>query len=550
MGDSNDGMAGRAAGGFVSRTADDSIFSVMDKPQWGYALFDAGCWGYASVTISTLAPLVFVRRIRESTIVQRFAHDVWDGAEAEEQAVWHGVKGIEKQFVAHGRHGDAYLAGSRPYGLGLDHMHTDHDAYSSLAADWGNSTGDMGGLGVHNASGTWVMMVAVSTLAAGIACPILGALADRYSARKAVAFVTGALSIVFMTIFAFSSRHSDWQELLAVVGLGMMFTSIMHCFYNSLLMMVSGRHDMIKVACLQCMVGAWGSAILMIGLGMGSIESEEDLDRTYILYCFSIAAVWFVVLSIPMWLWLDETVNISSADFSDSFSDSWRETIKSLHNIELMKYLLALMLFNDANSTLHAVHMVYGAQIGLPIEALMLGAVFNRVVGGFAALAWLGVAQLADARLCFMGCIVSTIVAIAVCAWMTTVTEFYIVVLTMTTASSGSFIFAKVLMAMLTPKEKAAHNFGFMGMINRVAGFLGPFVFSTLAFLYDAKTGFIGLILMALCGLVVITTVDFDKGYEFSDTNGGQVPFDEHKKGREHEAPKSRASSAPVDKAV
>jgi hypothetical protein len=87
---------------------------------------------------------------------------------------------------------------------------------------------------------------------------------------------------------------------------------------------------------------------------------------------------------------------------------------------------------------------VYGAQIGLPVQALMLGAVFNRVVGGFAALAWLGVAQFADARLCFMGCIMCTIVAIAVCAWMSTVTDFYIVVLTMTTASSGSFIFAKV----------------------------------------------------------------------------------------------------------
>jgi hypothetical protein len=33
-------------------------------------------------------------------------------------------------------------------------------------------------------------------------------------------------------------------------------------------------------------------------------------------------------------------------------------------------------------------------------------------VGGVAALAWLGVAQLADARLCFIGCILSTIVSI------------------------------------------------------------------------------------------------------------------------------------------
>ena len=54
--------ASARAGGYISRTADESVLSVMDKPQWGYALFDAGCWGYASVTISTLAPLVFVRR--------------------------------------------------------------------------------------------------------------------------------------------------------------------------------------------------------------------------------------------------------------------------------------------------------------------------------------------------------------------------------------------------------------------------------------------------------------------------------------------------------
>lgn len=77
------------AGGYISRTADESVLAVMDKPQWGYALFDAGCWGYASVTVSTLAPLVFVRRIRDSAIVQHFANDVWDGAQKEEQAVWH-----------------------------------------------------------------------------------------------------------------------------------------------------------------------------------------------------------------------------------------------------------------------------------------------------------------------------------------------------------------------------------------------------------------------------------------------------------------------------
>ena len=73
-------------GGYIRRTADQSIFAIMDSSQWAYALFDAGCWGYASVTISTLAPLVFVRRIRRSP-VQRFAADIREWGEQKEAAI-------------------------------------------------------------------------------------------------------------------------------------------------------------------------------------------------------------------------------------------------------------------------------------------------------------------------------------------------------------------------------------------------------------------------------------------------------------------------------
>jgi hypothetical protein len=32
--------------------------SFLTKEQWAWSLFDAGCWGYASVTVSTIIPLV------------------------------------------------------------------------------------------------------------------------------------------------------------------------------------------------------------------------------------------------------------------------------------------------------------------------------------------------------------------------------------------------------------------------------------------------------------------------------------------------------------
>ena len=34
------------------------IKSFLTKEQWAWSLFDAGCWGYASVTVSTIIPLV------------------------------------------------------------------------------------------------------------------------------------------------------------------------------------------------------------------------------------------------------------------------------------------------------------------------------------------------------------------------------------------------------------------------------------------------------------------------------------------------------------
>jgi len=259
----------------------------------------------------------------------------------------------------------------------------------------------------------------------------------------------------------------------------------------------------------------------MAMLGMGNIGDKEgedgSLDRSYVLYCFIFAAVWFVILSIPMWFLLEEEPASEDVEtVQEALQLSWKETVKSLRNFELMKFLLALMLFNDATSTLHAVYLVYAAQIGLPVTKLVLGAVMMRVVSAISSLMWLGVSALMDPRSCFIGCIFSTMIAIVLCAWMDNIVDFYLMVLFMTIASSGTFIFAKVLMGSLTPKDKASHTFGFMGMVNRVAGFIGPFAFTILSILYGPRSGFIGLLLMALAGLGVLTTVDFEEGYKLA----------------------------------
>jgi MFS-type transporter involved in bile tolerance (Atg22 family) len=186
-----------------------------------------------------------------------------------------------------------------------------------------------------------------------------------------------------------------------------------------------------------------------------------------------------------------------------------------MKNSEMMKYLLAMILFNDASSTLHSVYLVYAAQLGIDTHVLLLGSVMSRWLAGVTSLAWLGMSVYLSPKAIMVLAIALTAVAIAFTAWMENEVHFFCVVFFISLSHSGSYIFSRVLLASITPQQRAAHNFGFMGMINRVAGFFGPFVFTAVSLLVDTRAGFLTLILLAILGIVVMSAVDFEKGRKF-----------------------------------
>ena len=200
---------------------------------------------------------------------------------------------------------------------------------------------------------------------------------------------------------------------------------------------------------------------------------------------------------------------------ADELIFCFRSCGAQMKNTEFMKYLLAMVLFNDASSTLHSVYLVYAAQLGIDTHVLLLGSVMSRWLAGVTSLAWLGMSVYLSPKAIMVLAIALTAVAIAFAAWMENELHFYCVVFFISLSHSGSYIFSRVLLASVTPQQRAAHNFGFMGMINRVAGFLGPFLFTGFSLLIDTRCGFLVLILLAILGIVVMSTVDFEKGRKF-----------------------------------
>lgn len=260
------------------------------------------------------------------------------------------------------------------------------------------------------------------------------------------------------------THTTNWIEILFIIGVALMFNSISHVFYNSLLMLVTAPDNIVKVACLQSGIGGFAAAVLLSCLGLAD-EENAMLERDFVTMCFVYAAIWFILLSIPMWIWLEEAKH-DEADTStvwDSLQISWIETLQSMKNTEMMKYLLAMILFSDASSTLHSVYLVYAAQvhfprptipskreqavpsfctlpplcltcvsrfaqIGIPTHVLLLGSVMNRWLAGITSLAWLGTSQYLSPKSIMVLSILLTAVSIVFCAWMENEVHFYIVV--------------------------------------------------------------------------------------------------------------------------
>ncbi len=59
----------------VMSSAGGGTLWLLSQEQWAWTLFDAGCWGYASVTINTLVPLVFKQDAPEDE--QKYVSAIW-----------------------------------------------------------------------------------------------------------------------------------------------------------------------------------------------------------------------------------------------------------------------------------------------------------------------------------------------------------------------------------------------------------------------------------------------------------------------------------------
>jgi len=426
----------------------------LREEQVAWSLFDAGCWGYVSVTLSCLLPLVLKQQTPAS---------------------------IEKYVSA-----------------------------------------------------VWANAVAVGTLLAGILCPFIGAMVDQLALRKVTVLVSGFVTCIFLSV-AVSIDVEQWPAMVGFAVIGVMFYSLMQAVYNSLLVHVSetSEDEVVFVSAVQCAIGNFGAMVLMTALGLEEAKhSKKVIPIDYVQRCFLWSALWFFLFALPFaFVYQEEPRHgkVHNVNLTHQVRSAISAFKMSLQNRELLKYMIATLIYSDASSTLFSVYMVYAAQIGISNAVLLHCAVLNRWINVFMGFGWYYLSRLIGSRVCFLLSMSLTLLSAIACAVMHTDFDFWVMNLILSLAGSGGYIFSRVLLARLTTKDNTAQHFGFMAGVSRVSGMLGPLLYAAIIAVGGARAALVGLAVFSVPGIYLMADVDFETGRQCTESM--PIDFDEPQEG-------------------
>ena len=110
---------------------------------------------------------------------------------------------------------------------------------------------------------------------------------------------------------------------------------------------------------------------------------------------------------------------------------------------------------------------------------------------------------------CFTIAVGCTFLAGVLCLVMRHPWQYWLLQLTLAMAGTGTFAFARSILALMTPPGMAARVFGFYTTVGRAAGSMGPFLFGIIVSVTgNQHSGFVVVVILFFVGTCMLLKVD------------------------------------------
>ena len=351
----------------------------------------------------------------------------------------------------------------------------------------------------------------IASLIIAAAAPLLGAIADFAGRRKGLLFLFATLGIVMTGSLFFVARGQWLFGVVCYVFASIGFASS-NSLYDGLMVHVAPASHYDRISAYGYALGYLGGALLFtVNVVMVAqphlfgLESDVEAIRL----AFLMVAIWWLVFSLPLLLWVKEPVEAAAGR---PITESFRQLLNTARAIfgqaNLALFLVAYWLYIDGVFTIIKMAVDFGLSQGLSMQDLILAILITNFVGFPSALLFGRIGLQIGAKLGLVIALVIYIIVTFAAAFITTAMEFYVLAICIGLVQGGVQSLSRSFFARLIPHRQSAEYFGFFNMIGKFSAVLGPILTGVVALSFGSqRIGILSILILFLGGLFLLTKV-------------------------------------------
>ena len=324
----------------------------------------------------------------------------------------------------------------------------------------------------------------LSGIVLGIMAPVLGAIADRGSAKKKFLIFFAFFGAV-MTVALCLVQQGNWQAAAALYVLSVIGFSGSLIFYDALLPGIASEKKIDYASALGYSLGYLGGGLLfaftiwlsaqpqLFGLGANDAAKASAIKISFIL-----TGLWWTLFTIPLMLFVPEPETGAAEKSSAPIRDGLRQLKSTFREIRSRKnaflFLAAYWLYIDGIDTIIRMAVDYGMSIGFAYQDLILALLITQFVGFPSALLYVKLGARTGLKNAIYGGLAVYLLVVLLAIMMTQKGEFYMLAVMVGLVQGGVQALSRSYFTRLIPQDKAGEFFGFYNMIGKFAVIVGP----------------------------------------------------------------------------
>jgi UMF1 family MFS transporter len=400
-----------------------------------------------------------------------------------------------------------------------------NSAFTTLVVTFVYATYFTAALAPDEVTGTawWSRGIGVSAIIIALLSPIVGAMADRGGRRRLFLAISTVICIVACVALAFVAPGTEGAPLraIAIFIIANVAFEIGIVFYNAFLPIIASEDKIGRASGFGWGLGYVGGLACMVLALVGFVRPEtpwfglSTVDGFNIRATNLLVAAWFAVFSLPLFFTMPER-RMPGVTFG--LRATLRElgaTFRAIRRYrEIVKFLVARMVYNDGLVTLFAFGGIYAAgTFGMAMSEVILFGIVLNVAAGLGALAF----GFVDDRIGGKATVLLTLVALCLATVLAVLAPTKAMLWT-AGVLIGVFIgpnqsASRSLMGRFVPVRHQAEFFGFFAFSGKATSFLGPLLLGSAAAAFGSQRAGVATILgFFVVGGALLLSVDEERG--------------------------------------